>query len=224
MLNVCVSATSTDGALTTTAYLRRLLGATSTADDTAQQDAVVAASRWAETYVGYPLLTQVYSETLAGYAAQELMVSRTPIRARLRLFDSTDTGEATEYCSTDYRIEDAEAGFLGRDAGFGWTAQSAAHLGRYVVPGSELRPWYFEYQAGYIYPETTSTSYGTSDTGRSLPEDIERAVALKAAEMYEGQEGIASKGIGDLSISYTSERIGAAGPAERLLAPYRRVR
>lgn len=228
MLSVSVAATSTDGALTSPEYLRRVLGATSTdaTTNTRQLDAIAAASQWAVQYVGYPLLAQRYTETLAGYGSQDLMVSRTPIRVLLRMFDSTSTSQATEYCSTNYRI-DQDAGLINRDSGFRWTAGVNYHLGAFVVPNSELHPWYVDYIAGYIYPALSTDSAifttcagGTTSTGQTLPADIERAVALKAKEFFEGLEGVQSKGIGDLSITYTSESLGQRGPAERLLEPY----
>ncbi|MCR4375683.1 MAG: hypothetical protein NUW22_12620 [Acidobacteria bacterium] len=226
-LTVCTSATSTDGALSTTANLRVILGATSTAADTdaAQQMAIVRASRWADSYLRYPILSQVYSESLAAYGGRTLLLGRTPIRAILRVFDSTTTCEATSYSSTEVWVDDAEAGTLQRGAaGFAWTAQTAWGAGSYVPPMSEQRTWLVEYQAGYVYPETSSTEYGTTSTGRTLPEDLEYGVLLKAAELYQQDGDIQSQSIGDLSITYRSEGLGSdpRTPAERALAPYRR--
>lgn len=228
MLTVCVSASSTDGALTTTDYLRYVMGATSTTDNAAQVAMVAAASKWAESYVGYPLLAQTYSESIAAYGRNDLLLERAPIRVVLRLFDSTSTDTASEYCSTDYRV-DFDAGILNRDGGWAWTAGEAYHLGRYVVPHSELHPWYAEYTAGYIYPElstgdvlwSTSGIGGTTSTGQTLPKDIETAVALKAQEFYTGGgQNVSSKEIGDFSVTYGSQRASQLGPAESLLEPY----
>src|SRR3990167_5035078 len=181
-LTVCVSASSTDGALGTTADLRLLLGATSTANDAYQQSLIVRASRWAETYLGYPLLTQVYSEKVPGFGTPYLTLARRPIRAVLRMFDSTSTDSAGEYTSTEIWVDSEEVGTLTRPSGFDWTVQTAQETAQTVLPNSEEKPWLIEYQAGYVFPETSSTAYGTTSTGRSLPEDIEQAVLLKAIE------------------------------------------
>lgn len=232
MLSVSVAATSTDGALTSPEYLRRVLASTSYDANTnqAQVDAIAAASKWAVNYVGHPLLAQRYTETLAGYGDQSLMVSRYPVRVIHRLFDSTSTSEATEYCSTDVRV-DPDAGLINRDAGFRWTAGEQYHLGGFVAPRSELQPWYADYTAGYVFPgmSTDGALYttcagvgltGSTSTGSTLPADIQHAVALKAKELFENLDGVQSKGIGDLSITYTSESLGNRSPAERLLEPY----
>lgn len=222
-LSVCVSASSTDGALATTADLRVVLGATSTADDANQQRAIVVASRWAETYVGYPMLAQVYSESLAGFGGLRLMLARTPIRAVLRMFDSTSTESANSYTSSQYGIEDRDAGFLRRQEGFAWTARMGWDLGPAVVPNSEQQRWLVEYQAGWVYPETSSTSYGTTSTAATLPEDITQAVLQKAAELVLQDMNIESKSVGDLSVTYRSRDLPYRSPAEKLLGPYRRV-
>lgn len=226
MLSVCTSATSSDGGLATSALLRQLLGTTATGDDAAQSAAVLGATRWAESFIGVPpghLLVQVYSENLPAFGGQTLMLSRRPLFAVTRvLLNTTSTGTATVYSSTDFRI-DKEAGFLWRDLGFAWTAQMPYALGPTVPPGGELQPWYVEYSAGYVGTGGTTTTCGTcsTSTAQTLPEDITQGVLLKARELYEGTVGIASQRIGDLGISYQSEGYGKA--AVCLLEPYRRL-
>jgi len=233
MLNVCVSATSTDGAISTSANLRLVMGTTSTADDAYQQLLVARASRWAESFVGYPLLAQTYTETLASYSNLNLMVARTPIRVILRMFDSTSTASATEYCSTNFRVEDADAGLLSRDVGWAWTAGVRYYLGRTVVANSELKPWMVSYTAGFVGPtgmDTSSPVWSTcgglqnsTSTGSTVPMDIEQAVLLKAAEWARGNPaGIASEGIADLTVSYMTSG-NYRSEAEDLLRPYQRV-
>jgi len=227
---VCATATSTDGALSTSADLRLVLGATSTANDAYQQAVVARASAWAKSYLGYPVLTQTYSERVPAFGTPRLLLANAPVRAVLRVFDSTSTGSATEYTSTEIWVEQAEAGTLTRPTGFDWTARGAAGtMAEGVSPMSETEPWYVEYQAGYVFPETSSTDYGTTSTGRTLPYDIEQAVLLKAARMVvDGQSvGIASKKVGDLSITYDSGSRGGGtntrSESEELLAPHRRL-
>lgn len=241
MLTVCVSASEADYTTTGTVMME-LFKATTTANvDSTQQIQYLStlirrASAWAERYVGRPLLLQVYSETLPAAGDNLLVLGRRPVVAMLRLFDSTATCSATEFCSTDYRIEDADAGFLGRDIGFEWTAQELYGAGRFalgltsaILPGREERPWYAEYVAGYVPIGGVATSSdnwstagpnGTTTTGRTLPDDIEQAVIFKVREWWEGLSGVESERVGDLAVSY-SRSCETLGPAESLLDPYR---
>lgn len=229
MLSVCSSATSTDGAYVTTNDYRAAVVGASTADDPQQLAAIVAASRWADSYLGLPsghLLTQTYSETLPAFGGQELLLARRPLRAVTKIvLNATSTADAgaTVYSSTDFRI-DAEAGRLWTDKGFPWTAQMPYQLGVTVPPNSELQPWYVEYTAGYTGPGGSTTTCGTcsTSTGVTLPSDLQMGVILKAREFVEGTYALQSQKIGDLSLTYASGKsYGSA--AEALLAPYRRV-
>lgn len=228
MLQVCVS--STLEPLSTSASLRLVLGATATGNDTYQIDLVARASKWAERRVGYPLSVQTYLESVPSYGGLNVMLSRTPIRAVLRFFDSTATCDASAICSTEFRVADADAGLLSRDAGWHWTAGERYYLGKMIVPHSELKPWLVEYIAGYTRDgmETGSGNWstrgpnGSTSTGRDLPEDLEQAVLLKASEWYRGSPGnVLSESVGDLSVTYAGGS-HYRSEAEDLLAPYRR--
>lgn len=238
MLNITTK--STDYDLTTTGALKaRLVGTTSTStgDDLYLSAAIRAASRWAESYVGYPLTVQSYEETVPTYGRRTLMLKRTPVRS-LRLYESTEA-DAYEVTSTQFWVEDREAGLLTRDEGWPWTVPSEQELEERPLPGEESAPWYCTYQAGYSYNglSTDSTNYstaaGTTDTGRTLPEEIEEAVLLKAREIWEQSfEGgqVESEQLGDLTVNYRSGRTDKAGgtasplsPAELMLASYQRL-
>lgn len=237
-LFVCTSATSTDGELLSTgASLRSVLGATSTtnADLFAYQtDLVKRASRWLEgpRGLGYPCQVQTYLETVPAFGGQTLLLSRTPIRTILRFFDSTASCDATELCSTDYRIEDADAGLLSRDLGWSWTAGEQYYLGKTIVPNSELKPWMVEYVAGWTYNGLTTDSEnystggvgGSTSTGRTFPDDLEQAVLLKAAEWARSGagSGVQSESVGDLSVTYASAG-NYRSEATDLIRPYRRM-
>ena len=112
MLITCASSTETE--LAFVGDLAFLLGASASSSGMIQP--LAAASREAERHIlndpNGVIRRQIYQETVAGHGSPRLMLSRTPVLGVQRLFDGTDTGTATEYCSTDYRIEDAEAGFL----------------------------------------------------------------------------------------------------------------
>jgi hypothetical protein len=219
MISVCTS--STDSQLAALGDLMTMLAAT--ASSSGMDLALTQASDWAESYVRYPLKRQVYEETVASYGSQQLMLSRTPILSVQRFFDSTSTGEATEFQSSEFRVSNADAGFIGRDQGFRWTAQERWTIGNYVVPNSELHPWLVVYEAGYQIGETSSTDakWATTTTMNTLPPVIERAVLLRAAEMYQGSAGVSSMKVGPVSVSYKSE---SQDSPEKMLIPFQRIK
>lgn len=223
MLWTCSS--STDSQYTTTgAVALELWGSTSVStSEYGRLDALITrASRWAETYLGYPLGVQIYNETIPAYGSRNLMVSRTPVRGVARLFDSTSTDTATSYASSEIRIGDADAGLINFVSGSSpdWTASQGYEISDYVAPNTESRPWYITYEAGYRLVGLASTAGGTTSTGRTLPEDIETGVIEKTIELYERTGGVISKKIGDLAITY---RTCSASAAQESLDPYRRV-
>lgn len=224
--SVCVSASSTDGSLSDTASLRQILGATSTAQDGLQQTQIARASAQAVSLLGYPLLAQVYSERVAAFGGQTLLLSVTPIRAILRVFDSTTTCEANEYTSTEVWIDDAEAGTLAMGPrGFGDTSLINWNMAPGIVPNSEQKTWLVEYQAGYVYPETSSTAYGTTSTERTLSLDLESAVLAQSQRLFQNVDPLVlSQSIGDLSITYRSETDAPSATTQLLrdLRPWRR--
>lgn len=240
-LHVC--STSTDDVLTTTAYVKALIGTTLTSDDALINSMIRAASRWAERYVGYPMAgVQSYQETLPGMGMRNLMVSRTPVRAVPRVWDSTTTSTAdgaqgTQVQTSQFGLE-AEHGFLTRDRGWAWSASLMGRILDLSIPiawtpmaGQETRPWLVDYTAGYTYGgvDTGSSNYstvaGTTSTGRTLPEDVEMAVALKAIALRDGTERVSAEQLGDLKVNYRSagEDETFREPYEVLLEPYRRM-
>jgi hypothetical protein len=221
--------TSTESQLAAIGDLMVLLS--STASSSGLDLALTAATDWVERYItnarGGSIRRQVVRETVAGGGTQNLMLTHTPVRKVIRMFDSTSTGTGggTEYCSTDFRLEDPDAGFvtLTNDAGFRWDAVWGHHISRQPRPGAVARRWLVQYEAGWIFNETSSTcsAWLTTSTGRTLPFDVERAVLLKAAEFAGGSAtGIKSMTVGPLSINYGSEQ---QDPIAQLLTPYRRI-
>lgn len=228
MITTCTA--STEG-LTTAASVKTLLGITGTSDDTLLATLVTRATAAVEAYVGYPLRLQVYSESVSGFGSRTLMLARTPIRVILRAFDSTDTGTATAFCSSEYRIEDDKAGLLSREAGFVWNAPIATEFVDSYQPGQESKPWLFEYAAGYRPLESTTTCYGITSTAADLPADI----AMAAEEVVKGwyltrqaDPSVQSVTVGSLSMTFKSGGSGASvgslpESATKLLSRYRRL-
>jgi hypothetical protein len=216
MISIIRASTGSD--LTTLDAVQDILGAP-TSDEGLLSRYITRASRWADTFVGRPLAAAVYQETVPAFDTRTLMLSRTPIRSLLRVFDSTATSEANDY-STQVRIEDAEAGLLSMDVGFAWTPSLSQDMTLSPIPGQETRPWLIEYEAGYVIGGTTSTAGGTTSTGETLPDDIEQAAIEKVRHFYEQRGGVTGMKVGDLSINYAS---GGEDAASELLTPYRRI-
>jgi len=228
-LTVCTSSTGVDGCVIKTS--KALMGITGASDDTLLLTLTTRALEAIETYVGHPLRLQVYSESVPAYGTRTLMLSRTPIRVILRAFDSTDTGTATAVCSSEYRIEEADAGLLSRDAGWAWTAPIATEFVDYHRPGQETRPWLFEYAAGYRITGATSTEWGITSTGADLPGDLAQALdeTVKGWYLARTQDvNVQSVSVGSLSMTFrdTAAAVGGASlphSATKLLSRYRRL-
>ena len=234
-----ITATSTDDVYTTTSYVKALMGTTATSDDATLSALIRAASRWADNYVGRSLSLQSYQELMPGMGRRNLMLSRYPLRSVSVVRDGTDSGLATTLLTSEYRVENRDAGFISRNAGFAWSAtlmgrllsDAAVPMSPTPMPGQEFKPWLVEYTAGYSYGGVStsspnwSTVNGSTFTGRTLPEDIEHAVALKTAEMYEGQDEVIGERLGDLEVNYRSgardAEVASLSPAESILDPYR---
>lgn len=213
MLHVCTSSTQPD--LVTLEDVQELLNAPSS-DEAYLARLITRSSKWAETYVGYPLICQTYVESVPGAGGKTLLLSRTPIRSVTKIIEgSSSTSDGTLLDSTSYTIEDADAGTIWCDLGFSWEPWEGNDIARSVVPGSAERNYWVEYEAGYLYP-------GDESTGPDLPDDIQQAVIEKVAQLYERSANVASKKLGDYAVTFRSESEGGGGPAS-LLDPYQRL-
>lgn len=228
-LTVCTSSTGFDGCLIKP--VKALLGITGASDDELLVRLGERAVDAIEGYLGYPIRLQVYSESLPAYGGRHLMVSRTPIRTVLRLFDSTSTDTATEFASTEYRVEDADAGLLSRDAGFAWTAPLANEYVDFYQAGQETRPYYCEYGAGWRLTGATSTDAGVTTTGPDAPGDVLQALDETIKGWYVGRQqdaAVQSVTVGSLSMTFRSAESAQGGgtlpvTATALLARRRRL-
>ncbi len=237
MLSLVTS--SPDEQFCTTQAVKDLIGSTGTADDALLNSIITRASRWAESYVGYPLAAAAYRETLSGYGGRRLMVSRRPVVSVTGLWDTTDTGAATTMLSSEFKV-DRKRGFLERNAGFAWDAPAVAApfafpLGAAYMPGEESAPWLVDYVAGYSHAGLTSGDSGvwstagpggTTSTERTLPEDIEDAVIYRVIQEYKGKGGapVVERAVKDLRVKFGTFDDGTpVDPAKTLLDPYRAV-
>lgn len=226
-----VTVASTDRYLTTTQAVKDVLGITTTSDDSRISSTILAASRWAESYVGYPLTLQKYREMVPGMGTRSLILARTPIRDVWALWDAVTTDDAEQVASSEFQV-DHGAGLIRRPQGWEWSVATEPWLVTRPLPGQEFPAWMADYTAGYTLGLSTdsslyTTAEGSTDTARTLPEDIEQAVVLKAAGMFSGDEDVTEEEVGDLRVSYASGSgqggLRNASPADMLLAPYRRL-
>lgn len=248
MISVLVA--STDEDLTTTGFLKEVaLGptATSTVHDGYLGRIVRRSSRWAESFIeAGPLTAQTYRETVPAFGRRCLMLSRTPVRAVLAVYRGTDTDDATVLETSEFIVEDREAGLIARNSGFAWDVpfqwHGAAISGGDAIPldpqplsGQENKPWLVDYVAGWTYGGLTtdsanwSTEAGTTSTGRTLPEDVEFAVIQRGKKMWENRDDVAAESLGDASVTYARANVlispgGLASEEEMTLARYRRIK
>lgn len=225
ILNVLAS--STDGLLVSLADTKEALDITDEGADEALTRFIRRGSSRIESYVGRPLLSQVYQAVVPSYGGQLLQLPRYPIGAVLRVFDGTDTGTATALSSTEYRTL-ASRGQLQRDAGWGWSYIAYPDVAPFPEPGQEYPRYLVEFSAGYIPAngkDVSATGDGTTTTGTTVPYDLQDAAIMVTRSMWLGkgrEPGVTSKSVGELSISYSSAPTsGIPDEVAAMLQPYR---
>jgi len=224
MLMVCSSAT--DDTLVSLADLKDAMDITDAGQDESLTRFLRRSSARIETFVGRPLLHQVYQAVLPSYGGPILQLPAHPVRAVLRVFDGTDTGTGTQLSSTEYAV-DYERGQLVRNAGWPWTYVSYAEVAPYPEPGQEYNRWLVEFSAGYVPPlGKVSTGDGTTTTSCTIPFDIQdAAISLTRSLWYARtrEAGITSKSVGELSVSYAQQTGLVPDDVAAILSPYRSI-
>lgn len=214
--------------LTSLANVKDALDITDNKYDDTLTRFITRASNRIESYVGRSLAVQRYQTFLPAYGRKRLMLSHYPVRAVLRMFDGTDTGESTEYASTEYHVN-AEIGSIERDEGWSWTLQTKSDVIPFPEPGQEHPQYLVEFSAGYILPlgkDSGSTWDGTTSTGPTLPGDIEDACIQLVRSQWHArkrEEGLVSKKVGDISLTWESQTGELPNSVLAMLAPYRSV-
>ena len=176
------------------------------------RDALIAeVSDFVESYIGWRLCRQTYSETVPGFGGLYLLVSQTPIV-------TVDSITQRSTPIIDHVISDPEVGEIYRRRGWAWTAGGVQELTSFPAPNSETPDYTIVYTAGYLLP---------GQTGRTLPPHFERAaLELVRAIALQPDPGVASKRLGDWAISYRTDgdAAGICPPRVRsLLDPHRRA-
>lgn len=169
------------------------------------------ASDFIYSYTGRKFAIETVEETFVGRGTPRLILTQTPVISItwVKYLDS-------EIGTTEYFIEDPNAGFLFRSVGWtntsfneGWIEPRKSRFGDY--------DWTVKYQAGYVMP---------SAAGRTLPHDIERACLDIIQVWYEdssnsGQNGVSSGGvsrerIGESEVWYSSPSLIKGLPANTI--------
>lgn len=233
MLVVLTAATTTNliQLATVKAHLRPAI--TGTGEDARLTDLIRWASAAINRHCRRTFARQKYRETLAGSGSQTLMLARGPVEVdsnrRLLTLSLNGTGAVT-----DYRVEDAMAGFLWRENLWPGSGGYVGRYGRrYSRAAQDLETITVDYWAGYQMPGDTPVA-----GAYALPADVEQAALLTVEHWLRGgsrDPGIASTSTteteGDrsrtIAVSYTApQTLGDIGPlpasAKALLEGYRR--
>lgn len=224
LLTVLTSATGE--MLVSLADVKEAMDVTDAAYDESLTRFIRRASSRIETYVGRPLLDQVYRAAVPSYGTAVLQLPRYPIRSVLRVFDGTDTGTGTELSSTEYRVI-LDKGQLYKDSGWAWTYVTRPDVAPFPEPGMEYPRWMVEWSAGYVPAggkDTGSTEDGTTSTGCTVPMDMQDAAITLTRDLWFGraqQSNVVSKRVGDLSITYGQPAGVVSDEVAAMLQPYR---
>lgn len=207
MLEIITSATSKQ--LTTVTAIKAELGITDTTQDALLGSLIDQASDAIADYCGRPFAREVYKETIPGHGSNRLVLNRTPIV-------SVASVVADSEIILDYLIEDPGAGILYRKTGWRWTPPIGWNITYFPLSGQEELLFAVQYAAGYLLP---------ADTGRTLPQSIEKACIETVKLWYLGRDrdqALASEKFGDLQSNYNQVQ-GFPPSAVQLLVPWRRI-
>lgn len=185
---------------------------------------VLDASAAIERYCGYTFAAASYQELLPGMDSTRLTLARTPLIAVTEVLFQNDP-------LLDVTIDDAGAGLIYRERGFGWTGTFVwGVLSDTRAVGSERPIYAIKYRAGYRMPEDDAPedvlNPRPSDGAQSLPRDLQRACVETVKAYWEGRSGvlIKTKSVADLSLTYNDINPGELPPGVKtMLIPWRRA-
>lgn len=156
------------------------------------------------------------SEKVAGYGGVRLVVSRTPVVSIASIAYNGST-----ISSSEYSIEDADAGLIYRSTGWKWTAIRRPDITQDRLPGTEQKLFTVTYTGGYVTPQQAADNPALT---RSLPYDLEQACIDAVVTWYRDRgenRNITSEKVMSASLSYN--RHALPEPVQEMLAPYRRI-
>lgn len=198
--------------LTTRERAKAELGITATDDDDLIDDMIARASSAIARETRRTFGVETVLETMDGTGSRLLGLSRTPI---VEVTEVLEDAAAV----TDYTIEDAEAGALYRQDGWGrsgglrmWGTE--AFSSGYILPGYQDRRYGVTYRAGYLLPSDVNPYLPPADP-QNLPGAVEQACleAVKAWFMASDVDpAVSSVKVGNLSVSYRGESSSSMPP------------
>lgn len=200
------------------------------ADDAQVQRAVTAASRAIARYCGRPFERATVTEYPAGYGRPLLLLDRAPI---ISIASVTEGGAAVDAAGFESLGAMADAGLALRRGGV-WM-DTGAYTGRITyAPADNVGRSdgiVVTYTAGYVTPGQKALNAALTVT---LPEDVQEAAIISAADFYRRQRqdaNVASESLGDWSVSYAGTNTANGRGVDALptvavllLAPFRSMR
>lgn len=165
-------------ALTTVGTAKGFIGipADDLTKDSLLEFLINATSERIEKYCSRHFEKATYIEYYMGHERQRLLLNQYPIVS----IASVELNGQT-LASTEYEIEDADAGILYREIGWPWQGYSVGLVGEPNVPARNIKVVYI---AGYVLPKDA-----TVDNPRTLPYDLEQACVSFVAYLYGGRVG-----------------------------------
>jgi hypothetical protein len=201
-ITVVTQAASTS--LTTLSRVQGELGLSTGTDTDMLLDMIGRASSAICREVRRPFGLETVTETLDGSGSRTLGLARTPV---VEVTEVTEDGTTLD--TTEYEIEDGEAGALFRANG--WSRSAGLRMwgveafsSGYILPGFQDRRYSVTYTAGYVLPGDANPFLldGTLDP-QPLPGAVEQACLETVRAWYLGSKAaitsVASGGTGAVS-------------------------
>lgn len=204
VMSITVVEPAADYLLTTRERAKAELGITTTTDDDIISDMIVRASSAIERECRRKFGVETVTETLDGTGSRLLGLTRYPI---VEVTEVTEDGTALE--STEYSVEDADAGALYRANGWGrsgglrmWGTE--AYSSGYILPGYQDQRYSVTYRAGYLLPNQVNP-WILPGTPENLPGAVEQACLETVKAWYSSRDvdpSVSSVQVGQLRVAY----------------------
>ena len=160
------------------------------------------ASSFISTYTNRVFAKETVTETLTSNGGPRLVLSRTPIIS----INSVTYNNITVISSSEYEIEDADAGFLWRERGWTNTLIDVGGINPIYTRFGKYK-WKVSYTAGFVLPPSQNVT---------LPGELEQACIEIVKSWYLGRKrdtSVIRESIGEASVTYADvTRYAAAIP------------
>lgn len=209
-MGVTVVEAASNALLTTRETVKGELGIDTTDEDDTISDLIVRASSAIARETRRTFGVETVTETMDGSGSRLLGLSRTPI---VEVTEVTEDGTAI----TDYSVEDAEAGALYRQVGWGrsgglrmWGTE--AFSSGYILPGYQDQRYSVTYRAGYLLPSDVNPFILPAEP-QNLPGAVEQACIETVKAWYFARDtdpALSSVQSGQLRVTYRAEQTQTA--------------